>query len=83
MDWGSLVGSTVLLGFIAFLLQLLWRLLLGILVFGPTSYGGVIIGHFVGTQSDSFRLGFLSAIVATGLLGELVCASLRNLRRVH
>jgi hypothetical protein len=80
MDWGSLVGSAVLLGFIALVLQLLWRLLLGIFVFGPPSYGGLIIGHFVGDQSGSFWLGFLSAIVAAGLLGDLVCASLRALR---
>jgi hypothetical protein len=81
MDWGSLAGGVVLLGFIALVLQLLWRLLLGILVFGPPSYGGVIIGHFVGVQSDIAWLGFLSAMVSAGLLGELVCASLRSLRR--
>jgi hypothetical protein len=83
VDWGSLVGSAVLLGFIALILQLLWRLLLGILVFGPLSYGGVIVGHFVGVQSGSVWLGSLSAIVAAGLLGELVCASLRSLWRAH
>ena len=83
MDWGSLIGSAVLLGLITLVLQLLWRLLLGILVFGPPSYGGVIIGHLVGVQSGSTWLGFLSAIVAAGLLGELVCASLRSLRRAH
>ncbi len=82
MDWGSLVGSVVLLGFVALVLQLLWRLLLGILVFGAPSYGGVIIGHFIGVQSGSPWLGFLSAIVAAGLLGDLVCASLRALRNV-
>lgn len=83
MDWGSLVGNAVLLGFMALALQLLWRLLLGILVFGPPSYGGVIIGHCVGVQSGDAWLGFSSAIVAAGLLGELVCASLRSLRRAH
>jgi|CXWL01.1.fsa_nt_gi hypothetical protein len=83
MDWGSLVGSAVLLGVIALVLQLLWRLLLGILMFGPPSYGGVIIGHFVGVQSGSAWLGILSAIVAAGLLAELVGASLRSLRRTH
>lgn len=83
MDWGSLVGSFVLLGVIALVLQLLWRLLLGILVFGPPSYGGVIIGHFVGTQSGDAWLGFLCAIVAAGLLGQLVGVSLRTLRRAH
>lgn len=82
MDWGSLVGSVVLLGFVALVLQLLWRLLLGILVFGAPSYGGVIIGHFIGVQSGSPWLGFLSATVAAGLLGDLVCASLRALRNV-
>lgn len=82
MDWGSLVGSVILLGFVALVLQLLWRLLLGILVFGPPCYSGVIIGHFVGVQSSSFWLGFLCAIVAAGLLGELACASLRALRSV-
>lgn len=82
MDWGSLVGSVVLLGVIASILQLLWRLLLSILVFGPPSYGGVIIGHFVGIQSGSASLGLLSAIVAAGLFGDLVCASLRALRSV-
>ncbi|MBX3427944.1 MAG: hypothetical protein KF779_00020 [Hyphomonadaceae bacterium] len=80
MDWGSLVGSVVLLGFVALVLQLLWRLLLGILVFVPPSYGGVIAGHFVGVQCDSAWLGFLSAIVAAGLLSDLVYASLRALR---
>ncbi len=83
MDWGSLVGGAVLLGLIALVLQLLWRLVLGILVFGPPSYGGVIIGHFVGVQSGSPWLGFLSAIVAAGLLSELVCALLRSLPRAH
>ena len=83
MDWGSLVGSVILLGVVALVLQLLWRLLLGILVFGPPSYGGVIIGHFVGVQSDSAWLGFLSAIVAAGLLGELACASLHSLKRAN
>lgn len=83
MDWGSLVSSVMLLGFVALVLQLLWRLLLSILVFGPPSYGGVIIGHVVGVQSDSAWLGFLSAIVAAGLLGELVCASLRSLRKAN
>jgi hypothetical protein len=83
MDWGSLVGSVMLLGFVALVLQLLWRLLLGILVFGPPSYGGVIIGHFVGDQSGSAWLGFICATVAAGLLRELVCASLRTLRRAH
>lgn len=83
MDWGSLVGSAVLLGVVALVLQLLWRLLLGILMFGPPSYCGVIIGHFVGVQSGSAWLGFLSAIAAAGVLGELVCASLRWLRRAH
>ena len=83
MDWGLLVAGAVLLGFIALVLQLLWRLLLGILVFGPPSHGGVVIGHFVGVQSGSVWLGFLSAIVAAGLLGELVCASLRKLRRAN
>lgn len=83
MDWTSLVGSAVLLGFVALVLQLLWRLLLGILVFAPPSYGGVIIGHFVGVQSGSAWLGFLSAIVAAGLLSELVFASLRSLRGSH
>ena len=83
MDWGSLAGGVVLLGFIALMLQVLWRLLLGILVFGPPSYGGVIIGHFVGVQSGSAWLGLLCAIVAAGLLGELVCASLRSLRRAN
>jgi hypothetical protein len=83
MDWGSLACSVVLLSFIALVLQLLWRLLLGILVFGPPSYGGVIIGHFVGVQSGSAWLGILSSIVAAGLLAELVGASLRSLRRTH
>jgi type IV secretory pathway TrbL component len=83
MDWASLVGSVVLLGCIALVLQLLWRLLLGILVFGPPSYSGVIIGHFVGDQTGSAWVGFLCAIAAAGLLGDLVCASLRNLRRAH
>ena len=80
MDWSSLVGNTVLLGVIALVLQLLWRLLLGILVFGPPAYVALIIGHFVGGQSGSAWLGFLSAIVTAGLLGDLVCASLRALR---
>jgi hypothetical protein len=83
VDWGSLVGSAVLLGVIALVLQLLWRLLLGILMFSPPSYCGVIIGHFVGVQSASAWLGFLSAIVAAGVLGELICAWLRWLRRAH
>ncbi len=83
MDWGSLVSSVVLLGFIALMMQLRWRLLLGILLFGPPSYGGVIIGHFVGVQSGNVWLGLLCAIVAAGLLGELVCASLRSLRRAN
>ena len=83
MDWGSVVGGAVLLGSIALVLQLLCRLLLGILVFGPPSYGGMIIGHFVGVHSGSAWLGFLSAIAAAGLLSELVCAALRSLQRAH
>lgn len=83
MDWGSLVSSVMLLGFVALVLQLLWRLLLSILVFGPPSYGGMITGHFVAVQSGSSWLGFLCAIVAAGLLGDLVCASLRALRSME
>lgn len=83
MDWGSLAGGVILLSFIALVLQLLWGLLLGILVFGPPSYCGVIIGHFVGVQSGSAWLGILSAIVAAGLLTELVGASLPSPRRTH
>lgn len=83
MDWASLVGGAVLLGLVALVLQLLWRLMLGLLVFGPPSYGGVIIGHFVGVQFQSAWLGFLAALVAAGMLGELMRGSLRALRGVY
>jgi hypothetical protein len=82
MDWGALVGGAALLGLIAIVLQLLWRLLLGLLVVGPPSYGGVIVGHVVGVQSESAWLGFLTAVIVAGILGETICASLRALRRI-
>lgn len=83
MESGLLVGGAVLLGFIALVLQLLWRILLGIVVFGPPSCTGVVIGHAVSVQAESGWLGFLSAIVVDGVLGELVCATLRLLRSAH
>jgi hypothetical protein len=83
MEWGSLAGGAVLLGLVALVLQLLWRLLLALLLFGPPSYGGVMIGYFVGVQFDSAWLGFLTAVVAAGMLGELVRGSWRALRRVY
>jgi hypothetical protein len=80
MDWGSLIGGAALLGATALVLQLLWRVLIGLLVFGPPAYAGVIIGHFVGVQAGSAPLGVLTAIVAAGVFAELVRASLRWLR---
>ena len=83
MDWGSLVGIAVMIGLIAIVLQLLWRLLLGLLVFGPPSYGGVIVGHFVGVQFQSAWLGLLAAVIVAGILGEVMCAALRALRSAY
>lgn len=83
MDWGARVGGAVLLGLVALVLQLLWRLLLGLLVFGPPSYDGVVVGHFVGVQFESARFGFLATLIVAGILGEVVCASLRAVRRAH
>jgi hypothetical protein len=79
MDWGSLIGGVVLLGVIALVLQLLWRALLGLLLFGPPAYGGVIIGHCVGVLTASAPLAVLTAIVAAGAFAELVRAGLRSL----
>ena len=79
MDWGSLIGGAVLLGVIALVLQLLWRALLALLVFGPPAYAGVIIGHVLGVQTGSAPLAVLTAIVVAGVSADLLRASLRPL----
>ncbi len=81
MDWAALLGAAALLGVIAMALFLLWRLLLGLLLFGPPTYCALVIGHFVGVGSGSAWLGFVSAILAMGVLSELLLAALSWLRR--
>ena len=80
MDWGSFIGGAVLLGAVALVLQLLWRALLGLLLFGPPAYAGVIIGHLIGVLTGSAPLAVLTAIVVAGVSADLVRASLRQLR---
>jgi hypothetical protein len=80
MDWGSLIGATLLLTLSIVILRALWCWLLALLVLGPPAYGGIVVGHLVGAQTHSVGLGLLTVVVLVGLLTSAPRAALRGIR---
>lgn len=78
MDWGSLAGFALLLTVAIIVLRLLWCWLIILLVLGPSTYAGIVAGHFVGVRFDSVDAGLFTAVIASGCLIETVRYSLRR-----
>ena len=77
LDWGPLIENAVALGLAALTLWLLWRLLRLLLVLGPPTYAGIVVGHFIAGLTHDAIAGLLVAIVIAGLLGEIVSSACR------
>lgn len=80
MDWGSLGGFALLLTMAIIVLRLLWYWLILLLVLGPPTYAGIVVGHFVGVQFDSVGAGLFAEVIVSGCLIETVRYSLRRVR---
>ncbi len=80
MDWGSLFCCALLLMMAIIVLRLLWYGLIILLVLGPPTYAGIVVGHFVGVEFDSVGTGLLAAVIISGCLIETARYSLRRVR---
>jgi hypothetical protein len=80
MNWGSLAGFALLLTVAIIVLRLLWYWLIALLVLGPPTYAGIVIGHFVGVHLDSVGAGLFAAVIVSGCLIETVRYSVRGVR---
>ena len=80
MDWGSLAGFALLLTIAILVLRLLWYWLMILLVLGPPTYAGIVVGHVVAVQFDSIGAGLFAAVIVSGCLIETVRYSVRRER---
>jgi hypothetical protein len=80
MDWGSLAGFALFLTVAIIVLRLLWYWLIILLVLGPPSYAGIVVGHFVGIHFDSVGTGLVAAVLFSGCFIGTVRYSLRRVR---
>lgn len=76
MDWGAIIGVATL-ALIAAALRLLWRMLVLLLVLGPPSYAGIVLGYAVGTALHDAVAGVVIAVIAAGLISDMVLARFR------
>jgi hypothetical protein len=76
----SALGFIVLLALAGALLHLAWHLALATLIWAPSAAGGIGIGWYVATWTDSATLGIGVAILAATLIRAGVVRALAWLR---
>lgn len=68
MDWVSLAAYALVFTIAVVVLRLFWNWLIILIAYGPTTYVGIVAGHFVGVHSDSVGAGLATTLLVSGCL---------------
>lgn len=80
MDWGLIAGFALPLTIAIVVLRLLWLWLVILLVLGPPTCAGILVGEFVGVHFGSVGAGLLATVIVSGCLIATVRHSVRRAR---
>ena len=80
MDWGLLVGASLLLAVVILVLRLVWHVMIALVLLGPPAIAGLAAGSWVQERSQDFVLSMATAALVSGLLLKLAGYVLNFLR---